>query len=92
MREDCFRNVHAFGDSSHLGCNTLLCFEWFLMSWNVAHYTHILPHLHHWLYLMDSLTLEMKALWDFKMSGSTHPVTQHCVSEDLNTHVCNNQM
>lgn len=30
------------------------------------------------------LTLTMKVLWSFKMSGITHPVTQHHIPRDLN--------
>jgi hypothetical protein len=39
-----------------------------------------------------TLALELKALWLFKMSVSTHPVTQPDISAGLNFHVCSSQM
>jgi len=86
MKEGCFRKAHAFEDSSHLGCDILLFFEWFLMSWSVAHYTYVVPHLHHWLFFLDSNS------WDEGIVYLQNVWKYSPIDIDWNSHVYNNQM
>jgi len=50
------------------------------------HYTYITAHLPAWLFLLDCLTLKMKAPQLFKMFWTTNPATHCHIHEDLSLH------
>ena len=67
MKEDCFRNVHAFEDSSHLGCDTLLFFD--VLKWCSLHscsatsppFAVLLGHFNSW----DEGIMSLQSVWKF---------------------------